>query len=57
MRAKMSRNGKSILQGVFSGSPCYFFFFFLVLAIRNRFRMRPPLMHVENTCVEVGELA
>lgn len=23
MRAKMSRNGKSILQGVFSGSPCY----------------------------------
>lgn len=34
-----------------------FFFFFLVLAIRNRFRMRPPLMHVENTCVEVGELA
>ena len=38
-------------------SPFYKECFLEVLAIRNRFRMRPPLMHVENTCVEVGELA
>ena len=40
-----------------NASPFYRECFLEVFAIRNRFRIRPPLICVDNTCVEVGELA